>query len=205
MDKKVFTDISYGMYIVSCKDEKNCGCVINTLIQLTNENPIISICLNKKNYTSSIIKKTKKFAVSILSENIDPNIISKFGFQSSNDIDKFEDIFYEEKEGVPILKDSICGYLICEVINIIDVESHDLFIARVIDTEKTNDLKPMTYNYYHEVLKGKAPKKAPTYIEEKSEEDSWVCDICGYVHKGNLPDDFKCPICGADLSHFKKK
>lgn len=205
MDKKVFTDINYGMYIVSCKDEKNCGCVINTLIQLTNENPIISICLNKKNYTSSIIKKTKKFAVSILSENIDPNIISKFGFQSSNDIDKFEDIFYEEKEGVPILKDSICGYLICEVINIIDVESHDLFIARVIDTEKTNDLKPMTYNYYHEVLKGKAPKKAPTYIEEKSEEDSWVCDICGYVHKGNLPDDFKCPICGADLSHFKKK
>ena len=106
---------------------------------------------------------------------------------------------------MPILKDSICGYLICEVINIIDVESHDLFIARVIDTEKTNDLKPMTYNYYHEVLKGKAPKKAPTYIEEKSEEDSWVCDICGYVHKGNLPDDFKCPICGADLSHFKKK
>lgn len=205
MDKKVFTDINYGMYIVSCKDEKNCGCVINTLIQLTNENPIISICLNKKNYTNSIIKKTKKFAVSILSENIDPNIISKFGFQSSNDIDKFEDIFYEEKEGVPILKDSICGYLICEVINIIDVESHDLFIARVIDTEKTNDLKPMTYNYYHEVLKGKAPKKAPTYIEEKSEEDSWVCDICGYVHKGNLPDDFKCPICGADLSHFKKK
>ena len=205
MDKKVFTDISYGMYIVSCKDEKNCGCVINTLIQLTNENPIISICLNKKNYTNSIIKKTKKFAVSILSENIDPNIISKFGFQSSNDIDKFEDIFYEEKEGVPILKDSICGFLICEVINIIDVESHDLFIARVIDTEKTNDLKPMTYNYYHEVLKGKAPKKAPTYIEEKSEEDSWVCDICGYVHKGNLPDDFKCPICGADLSHFKKK
>ena len=205
MDKKVFTDINYGMYIVSCKDEKNCGCVINTLIQLTNENPIISICLNKKNYTNSIIKKTKKFAVSILSENIDPNIISKFGFQSSNDIDKFEDIFYEEKENVPILKDSICGYLICEVINIIDVESHDLFIARVIDTEKTNDLKPMTYNYYHEVLKGKAPKKAPTYIEEKSEEDSWVCDICGYVHKGNLPDDFKCPICGADLSHFKKK
>ena len=205
MDKKVFTDISYGMYIVSCKDEKNCGCVINTLIQLTNENPIISICLNKKNYTNSIIKKTKKFAVSILSENIDPNIISKFGFQSSNDIDKFEDIFYEEKEGVPILKDSICGFLICEVINIIDVESHDLFIARVVDTEKTNNLKPMTYNYYHEVLKGKAPKKAPTYVEEKSEEDSWVCDICGYVHKGNLPDDFKCPICGADLSHFKKK
>lgn len=205
MDKKVFTDISYGMYIVSCKDEKNCGCVINTLIQLTNENPIISICLNKNNYTNSIIKKTKRFAVSILSENIDPNIISKFGFQSSNDIDKFEDIFYEEKESVPILKDSICGYLICEVINIIDAESHDLFIARVIDTEKTNDLKPMTYNYYHEVLKGKAPKKAPTYIEEKSEEDSWVCDICGYVHKGNLPDNFKCPICGADLSHFKKK
>ena len=67
----------------------------------------------------------------------------------------------------------------------------------------------MTYKYYHEVIKGKAPKKAPTYIEEETtstdNEEVWVCDICGYKHKGPLPDNFKCPICGADKSHFKNK
>ena len=62
----------------------------------------------------------------------------------------------------------------------------------------------MTYKYYHEVIKGKAPKNAPTYIDEVKEEDTYVCDICGYRHKGNIDENFKCPICGVDYTHFKK-
>ena len=32
---------------------------------------------------------------------------------------------------------------------------------------------------------------------------SWKCSICGYVYEGNeLPDDFKCPKCGADKAAF---
>ena len=30
----------------------------------------------------------------------------------------------------------------------------------------------------------------------------YVCTICGYVHEGELTDDFTCPICGADRSAF---
>ncbi len=35
----------------------------------------------------------------------------------------------------------------------------------------------------------------------------YICTVCGYVHKteGELPDDFKCPICGADKDAFKLK
>ena len=33
-----------------------------------------------------------------------------------------------------------------------------------------------------------------------------MCDVCKkYVHKGDpskLPDDWKCPICGADKTHL---
>ena len=32
---------------------------------------------------------------------------------------------------------------------------------------------------------------------------SWKCSICGYVYEGNeLPDDFKCPKCGAGKAAF---
>ncbi|MDR0286377.1 MAG: rubredoxin [Clostridiales bacterium] len=36
---------------------------------------------------------------------------------------------------------------------------------------------------------------------------NYVCDICGYVYDGKipfdqLPDNYKCPICGVDKSHF---
>ena len=199
MDKKIFRDISYGMYVVSSKDS---GCIINTLTQVTSENPVITISLNKENYTNEVIKKEKTFIVSILSESIDKNIISTFGFQSSKDVDKFKDFEYETINNTKVLKDVI-GYLVCEVINIVDSGTHDIFIARVIDTKKNNDNTPMTYKYYHEVIKGKAPAKAPTYVEEK--EEGYVCDVCGYVHKGPLTDDFVCPICGVDVTHFKKK
>ena len=198
MDKKIFRDISYGMYVVTSKDS---GCIINTLTQITSENPVITISLNKENYTNEVIKKENIFIVSIISENVDKNIISTFGFQSSKDVDKFKDFEYETINNTKVLKDTI-GYLVCEVINIVDAGTHDIFVAKVIDTKKNSDDIPMTYKYYHEIIKGKAPSKAPTYIEEK--EEGYVCDVCGYVHKKELTDDFVCPICGVDASHFKK-
>jgi Rubrerythrin len=36
----------------------------------------------------------------------------------------------------------------------------------------------------------------------------YVCDVCGYTFEGDLPaqpDDFVCPVCGADKGHFEKQ
>lgn len=204
MDKKIFRDISYGMYVVTTSSERNVGCIINTLTQITSENPIISISLNKDNYTNQVIKEVKKFAVSIISEKTNPNLIATFGFQTSKENDKFKNFKYEYIDNLPVIKEETTGYLICEVTEIIDCQTHDIFVAKVINTNKENDNIPMTYKYYHEVIKGKAPKKAPTFIEEVSSDNKeiYVCDICGYTHEGPVPDDFICPICGADASHF---
>lgn len=202
MDKNIFRDVSYGMYVVTTQ---NAGCIINTMTQITSENPIISISLNKNNYTNKQIKNENKFAVSIISEKTNPNLISIFGFSSSKENNKFENFEYEEINNIKVLKENTTGYLICEVVDIIDCETHDIFLGRVIETKKENDNIPMTYKYYHEVVKGKAPKNAPTYIEEKVEDDVYVCDICGYQHKGEVKEGFICPICGVDHTHFKKK
>ena len=213
MDKKILRNISYGVYVVSTKyDNKDAGCIINTLTQITSENPLISISLNKNNYTSELLKKANKFIVAIISEDIDPNIISTFGFTSSKDVDKFANFSYEEVDGIKVLNKGICGYIVCEVKDIVDANTHEVIIAKVIDTKKYNENKEMTYRYYHEVIKGSAPKNAPTYEEkeEKKEEQvgkkKYVCDICGYEYltDGELPDDFVCPLCGADKSHFKE-
>ena len=32
----------------------------------------------------------------------------------------------------------------------------------------------------------------------------YVCKVCGYVHEGEITDDFKCPVCGAPASEFEK-
>jgi len=67
---------------------------------------------------------------------------------------------------LPIIKDNICGYIIGDIINIIDCESHDIFLIRVNELKKGNDLKPMTYDYYQTNLKETSPKNAPTYIKK---------------------------------------
>ena len=218
MDKKIFRDISYGIYLVtSSLEEKNVGCVINTLTQLTSTDPIISICLNKDNYTNQMIKQRKFFAVSIISEDTPKEIIGKFGYQTSKETDKFESTEYEIIENLPVVKENTCGYIIAEVLDIVDCNTHDLFIAKVIDTKKENNNTPMTYKYYHENLKGTSPKNAPTYEEPPKEETNttsskYRCTICGYIYDDakeqikfeDLPEDWKCPLCGAPKSAFEK-
>ena len=67
MDNKALEMISYGMYIVTAKDEdKRYGCVINTLTQVTATNVLVAITLNKENATNQALKTSKKCAVSIL-------------------------------------------------------------------------------------------------------------------------------------------
>ncbi len=32
----------------------------------------------------------------------------------------------------------------------------------------------------------------------------YVCTVCGYVHKGELATDFRCPVCGAGAEAFRE-
>ena len=218
MNKEIFKDISYGMYLVTTIDnnKKKVGCIINTLTQITSNNPVVTISLNKDNYTNKAIKESNLFAVSILSIDNKLELISKFGYYSSKDIDKFDSINYEEINNIPIVTENICGYILCEVIDIVDCNTHDIIIAKVIDTRKISNNTPMTYKYYRENLKGISPKNAPTYIEEdkqpKGKSNKYKCSLCGYIYDDekekvkfeDLPDDWKCPLCGAPKSLFNK-
>ena len=211
INKDIFRDVTYGMYIVTTKTDKPYGCVINTLTQITSENPLMSISLNKNNYTTNKIIESKKFAVSVLTEKTNMELIKTFGYFSSKTTNKFENTNYEEINDLPIIKEDIASYLICDVENIIDCDTHYIIIGRVIKTEKVSNENPMTYKYYHEVLKGTSPKNAPTYIE-KIQSDSYRCTICGYIYDNekenvkfeNLPADWKCPICGVGKEMFEK-
>ena len=205
MDKNVLRDLNYGMYVICSKDDKNVGCIANTVFQITSNPITIAVSINHNNYTNEIIKKTNKFSISVLSEKSNPEIIGTFGYSSSKEVNKFENFEIDELEEIPIILDS-CSNIICKVVNILETNTHTIFLGEVINMKKNNDDKPMTYKYYHEVLKGKSPKNAPTYIEEnKKNTNIWKCNICGYeVEIDELPDDYRCPICGQPKSEFTK-
>lgn len=221
MNKNVFRNLSYGVYVVSSLDgTRNTGCIANSVMQITSSPATIAVSMNHDNFTNSCIQNTGKFAVSILSETSDPSLIGRFGFQSGKDIDKFDGTDFDVKEGLPVIKDS-CGYIVCRVIDKMETSSHTVFLGEVVDGDTLDSAPAMTYAYYHNVIKGKSPKNAPTYLAEEDpapkQEDAeskaapkWTCQICGYVYDGEvpfeeLPDTYVCPICKQSKDKFALK
>ena len=212
MNKNAFRNLSYGVYIISTLDgERATGCVANSVMQITSSPATIAVSMNHDNYTNSCIKNSGKFAVSILTEESDPELIGRFGFQSGKEVNKFDGIEAITKEEISVIPDA-CGYIVCKVIDQMETETHTVFLGEVLDADVLKNEEPMTYAYYHKVVKGKSPKNAPTYIpegnEEKAEDGKWVCGICGYVYDGETPfeelgEDFKCPICKQPKDVFK--
>ena len=82
MDSKAFFKLSYGVYIISTSaDNKEGGCVINTLTQVTSSPARLSIALNKENYTLKLIETSGTFSAAVLSDDVEMDLIRRFGFQ----------------------------------------------------------------------------------------------------------------------------
>ncbi len=214
MNTNVLRNLSYGVYVISTLDgDRATGCVANSVMQITSSPVTVALSMNHDNFTNGCIRKTGKFAVSILSVDSEPSLIGTFGFQSGKDVDKFASVPYEMKEGLPVIPDS-CGYMVFKVIGETETSSHTIFLGELIDGDVFGSAEAMTYAYYHKVVKGKSPKNAPTYIPEEDTPAAetrtvWKCTVCGYEYDGEipfeeLPDDYKCPVCGQPKSVFSK-
>ena len=165
MNPNTFRNLSYGVYIVSAWDKgRPCGCTANSVMQITSSPATIAVSLNHDNYTTGRVKDSGHFAVSILAEDSPPILIGGFGFCSARDTDKFAGVESEIVAGLPVLKAG-CGYIVCKVVGSMETSTHTVFLGEVIEAEPRPGT-PMTYAYYHGVIKGKTAKNAPTYIKE---------------------------------------
>lgn len=214
MDAMVFRKMSYGVYILTTMDQgRPTGCTVNSIMQITSEPATIAVSVNHDNYTNECLEREGMFAFNILSELSDPSLIGTFGFQSGRDHDKFEGLSWEKKGQMPVLAGTN-GYVVCRIIDKMETSTHTVFLGEVIEGETLDAKTPqMTYAYYHQVIRGKSPKNAPTYIppevEEKAQQEkkvSYVCQVCGYVYEGDpLPEDFVCPVCKQGADKFERR
>ena len=152
-----------------------------------------------------------------MSEDTSGAVIGALGFNSGRNTNKLNNVHYKIlTEGVPVIKENSCCWFLCKVISSAETATHTVFIAEIIAGSDEAKGVPMTYEYYHKVIKGKAPKNAPTYRKEEPADDansgdSRICTVCGYVYNDpdvsfdELPDDWVCPICGMPKSAFKRK
>ncbi len=229
MNIEAFFNITYGLYIISSGDEKrNNGFIANTVFQVTAEPAQIAIACNKDNLTAQFIQNSKLFSISILKKETKPEILGLFGYQSGKDVDKFEKIeFIKGESGVPIVTEDTIAWFECELVQSFDVGTHLIFIGLILNNDLIiPDAKPLTYSYYRNVKKGKAPKNAPTYIKKEikkeeitMEKTKYECVVCSHIYDPevgdpdggiepgtafeDIPDNWVCPVCGAGKEDFQ--
>lgn len=221
MNKNAFRQLSYGVYVVSTWDKgRATGCTANSAMQITSDPATIAVSINHDNYTNQCIQETGKFAVSILGEQSDPGIIGTFGFKSGREHNKFDEVEQVLKGFMPVVADA-CAYIVCEVVDKMETSTHTVFLGKVVDADILKEDSAMTYAYYHNVIKGKSPKNAPTYIAEETAGDNagdkaeksgsrYVCSVCGYIYEGDvpfeeLPEEYTCPVCRQPKTKFVEK
>ena len=191
--------IGYGLYVLSAREnEKDNGCIINTLMQVT-DNPLgVIFTINKNNYTCDMIINTKQFNVSMLTTETPFEIFEQFGFKSGKDTNKFteSEALNKSENGIVYLSKYINAYISCKVIDTFDFGTHILFHAQVVDAKNISNIDSLTYAYYHSNIK---PKPKPV------DKVAWRCEICGYIYDGDpLPEDFICPWCKHGVADFVK-
>ena len=204
MDKKAMCKLSYGLFVLTAKDEeKDNGCIINTAIQASSMPNQLSICVNKANLTHDIIVKTGKFTVSVISQDAGFDLFKHFGFQSGKDVDKFKN-FEKCKRGensIYYITEGTNAYISVNVSKTEDLGSHTMFIGEITDMEVLSETPSVTYDYYLKNIKPQ-PENVGTTTDGKT---IWRCTICGYEYVGEeLPEDFVCPLCKHPASDFEK-
>lgn len=196
-NKKITHKISQGVYVLTTNGG---GCVVDAVSQVSaGENPLIAVAVMKKNYTNEMLHKNERFAISVMGLDLNMEIIKTFGMNSMRDTDKFENVKTTKIEGIPVIDESL-GYMLCEVVDKIENETHTLFIGKLIEADVYDDSEVMTYSFYQE------HKDELLKVTTEEGKTAWVCTMCGYVYYGEeLPADFKCPLCGVGKEFFELK
>ncbi|MPM51815.1 High molecular weight rubredoxin [bioreactor metagenome] len=213
MDSKALYQISYGLYVVGTKiDGKDAGCVVDAFIQSTSSPvPTVILCSIQANQTNTAIKQTGEFTISVLTKKTDPFVIANFGFQSGRDADKWANVPAKRMGDLPILENA-AAWLRCKVTDFKELTTHTVFFCDVTDA-MVGEGEVLTYGEYQKNWKGRAQEAFKAFRESgkaPAPAPRWVCSICGYVYDGTipfeeLPEDWKCPICGHPKSVFVKE
>ncbi len=147
IDGAAMTRIGYGLYVLTARDgDKDNGCIINTLSQLTSRPNRIAVTVNKQNFTHDMIVKTKVFNVSLLTEETPMRVFEHFGFQSGATCNKFLTCEQENRmeNGVLYIPKFTNACISGRVCSAIDLGTHTLFVAEVSQAKVLSDKPSVT-------------------------------------------------------------
>lgn len=218
-DKSALYTISAGMYVFTTLDgARPIGRIVDAVSQVASEPKRVSVSMMKAGYTGNVMAAKGaggRFAMTVLAADAPMGVVEAFGYQTSETADKFAGFEVETDEaGVPFVRDGALAELSCETFDVLDMGSHWLVLADVVEARVFAKGDPMTYGEYRK-MKGAAKTKAaapapvpapePAAAAPAKPRVAWRCMICGYtIEVDELPEDFTCPRCGVGRDLFER-
>ncbi len=143
MDDRLFRDamgkFATGITVVTTDyNEEVIGMTVNAFMSISLEPKLIAISIDESASMYDILQETKKFGVSILTEE-QKDLSMIFAKQ----IEKNQEIDYLHQDDIPVIKDSLVT-ISCHVQDMVKAGDHLIFIAEVSDIA-INEGDPLIY------------------------------------------------------------
>jgi flavin reductase (DIM6/NTAB) family NADH-FMN oxidoreductase RutF len=129
-------------------DGRRYGITVGSLVSLSLEPPLVGMSISRDTQLNSLLKEADVFAVSALAG--DQDWIAQHFSRSVPPLILWNGIPLRDREGPPQV-DGAVGWLLCRRANAIEVGTHTLFVAEVLEVEEGRAAPALLYAHrsYH--------------------------------------------------------
>ncbi|MFN3610238.1 MAG: flavin reductase family protein [Hyphomonas sp.] len=129
--------------VTTLSDGKIAGTAVNAFSAVSQDPPLLLVCLYRSSRSLEAIRTAGFFAVNILSET-HMDIVRRFSSKSADD--RFRDVAYtREATGAPVLTGSV-AWFDCSVHAIHDGGDHEIVVGRVLRLGSDTAATPLAYH-----------------------------------------------------------
>jgi flavin reductase (DIM6/NTAB) family NADH-FMN oxidoreductase RutF len=138
----VMGNFATGITVVTTRDSygKPRGLTVNSFTSVSLEPLLVLVCFDKKLGSLEAFKDSKRFGVSMLSE--DQEELSRLF--AKKDSERPESLYFEGKLGMPLLKNSL-AIMECETVEMYPGGDHFIFLGEVKSAEVLQAGHPLLY------------------------------------------------------------
>lgn len=157
ISEEAFARFSYGLYLLSVESEgvEN-ACILNTVIQVTDEPKRILFVLGNGTYTASLLHVGAECCVSILAEDTPFSFFRLFGYSSGRDVQKLTaENSIPAANGARYPTDHAVALIAATVHASIPCGTHTVYLADVCEARILSGKRSLTYEHYQNRIKGR--------------------------------------------------
>ena len=158
ISEEAFARLSYGLYLLSVESEGvDNACILNTVMQVTDEPKRILFALGNHTYTASLLHVGAACCISVLAEDTPFSFFRLFGYSSGRDVQKLTvENSTPAENGARYPTDHAVALIAATVHASIPCGTHTVYLADVSEARILSSKPPLTYAHYQNRIKGRA-------------------------------------------------